>query len=68
MLDKNLKSVSGFELFNILTDKFNVSASDIVMMSGEIFNLEGELVRSIQEGVLVLPKPFKLIDYVEILP
>jgi hypothetical protein len=68
LLDKNLKSVSGFELFNILTDKFNVSASDIVMMSGEIFNLEGELVRSIQEGVLVLPKPFKLIDYVEILP
>lgn len=37
-------------------------------MSGEIFNHDDELVRSIQEGVLVLSKPFKLVDYVEIFP
>ena len=68
LIDKNLKSVSGFELRNILIDKLNVSASDVVMMSGEIFNHDDELVRSIQEGVLVLSKPFKLVDYVEVLP
>ena len=68
LIDKNLKSVSGLELLHILIDKFNVSASDIVMMSGEILNHDDELLRSIQEGVLVLPKPFKLIDYLEILP
>ena len=68
LIDKNLKSVSGLELLNILIDKFKVSASDIVMMSGEILNHDNEPVRSIQEGVLVLPKPFKLIDYLEILP
>jgi ABC-type amino acid transport substrate-binding protein/two-component sensor histidine kinase len=68
LIDKNLRSVSGFELLYILIDKFNVSASDVIMMSGEIFNHDDELVRSIQEGVLVISKPFKLIDYLEILP
>lgn len=68
LIDKNLKSVSGFALLNILIGKFNVSVSNIIMMSGEIFNLEDELVRCAPEDVSVLYKPFKLIDYIEIIP
>jgi DNA-binding NtrC family response regulator len=67
LVDKNLRSVSGVELVKILIDKFNVSASNVIMMSGDIMHFEDEIEPNVPQDVLKLSKPLNLNDHIEVL-
>lgn len=67
LVDKNLRSVSGVELVKILIDKFNVSASNVIMMSGDIMHFEDEIELNVPQDVLKLSKPLNLNDHIEVI-
>jgi DNA-binding NtrC family response regulator len=67
LVDKNLRSVSGVELVKILIDKFNVSASNVIMMSGDMMHFEDEIEPNVPQDVLKLSKPLNLNDHIEVL-